>query len=78
MPALFVHLPKGSIFARYSPAPGGGVQVVNLSGQVLAPSFFDLRHQFSFVVALANGWFVLSVRSSSFPQMPAETQSPLF
>jgi hypothetical protein len=78
MSAQFVHLPKSSVFCRYQPQPGGGVAVVNLSGQVMAASFFELRHSFVFVTALACGWVVLANRSSSFPQQPAAVQTPLF
>jgi hypothetical protein len=67
----FVHLPKSVIFARYAPQPGAGVAVVNLAGEVLAPSFFELRHRFEFVASIAGagGWVALApLRSSSFPQ----------
>ena len=66
-----VQVPPGAVFAHYAAQPGGGVAVVSISGQVLAPSFFDLRHQFVFVssVAGAGGWVVLA---------PAAVQSSLF
>jgi len=57
-----VQLPPRSIFARYAPQPGGGVAVVSLSGQVLAPSFGALRSRFVFAgsVAGAGRWVVLA------------------
>ena len=57
-----VQVPQGAVFARYAPVPGGGVAVVSLSGQVLAPSFGALRSRFVFVssVAGAGHWVVLA------------------
>lgn len=79
MSAQFFQVPAGSIFARYAPAPAGGVQVVSSSGQILGGSFFELRHRFSFggVVAGAGAWVVLVNRFASFPQVPA-VQPSLF
>lgn len=69
--------PPHAVIAHYAPAPGGGVQVVTVTGQVLGSSFFAIRHQFSFVGSLAGSglWVVLApVCSSSFS--PAEPPQP--
>jgi len=61
MSPLF-QFPAHAVIARYAPVPGGGVAVVSLSGQVLAPSFGALRSRFVFAgsVAGAGRWVVLA------------------
>jgi len=75
--AGFASLPAGSVFARYAPLPGGQpgqVAVVSSCGVVLASSFFELRHRFSFVCSVsgAGGWVALA------PVAPAASQPGLF
>ena len=74
LPPSLVHLPPGCILAHYAPLPGGSVQVVSAVGVVLAASFFELRHRYSFVCSLAGAgaWVVLQ------PIPPAAVQPSLF
>jgi hypothetical protein len=80
MSALFVQFPPQSILCHYAEHPEQGFGVVSAVGKFLAPSFFELRHQFTFVCSIsgAGGWVVLApVRSSSF-QKERANQPALF
>ncbi len=84
MVALF-HLPSGFVLARYARLSPGQFAVVTPSGQVLASSFFELRHQFAFhsTIAGSGQWVVLVLRSSLFcanarAKTPSASQSSLF
>jgi hypothetical protein len=76
--ALFIPIPPNAVLAHYEQITPGSYAVVTASGKVLAPSFFDLREQYTAEAALngAGCWVVLTpIRSHSFSQ---ETQSALF
>ena len=54
-------IPTGAVLAHYAQVKPGQYAVVNVKGQILAPSFYDLRHQFtaSATIAGAGCWVVL-------------------
>ncbi len=75
--ALFIPIPPGSVLAHYAQLESGSFAVVTVSGAVLAPSFFELRHTYT-ATATVNGsgcWVVLTpvIRSPSFSQEPQLT-----
>lgn len=57
----FTQIPTGAVLAHYAQIAPGRYAVVNVKGQILAPSFYDLRHQFtaSATIAGAGVWVVL-------------------
>ena len=57
----FAQIPAAAVLAHYAQIKPGVYAVVNVKGQVLAPSFYDLRHQFtaSATIAGAGCWVIL-------------------
>jgi hypothetical protein len=70
---LFVRFPAGAVICHYAQV-GQRHGVFTATGRFLAPSFFDLRHQFSFVCSVngAGAWCILA------PIPPASSQPALF
>jgi len=68
-----IKLPPGSTFARYEQQANGSFAVRDPAGNILAASFFELRHRFSFVsfVHGSGQWVILA------PIPPAATQPAL-
>jgi hypothetical protein len=62
----FVAIPKNSIFARYAETAPGVFHVVNLSGAILAPSFYDLRHKYTATATVAGSgvWLILTPKTA--------------
>ena len=54
-------IPATATLAHYAQVKPGVYAVVNVKGQILAPSFYDLRHQYtaSATIAGAGVWVVL-------------------
>jgi len=74
----FILIPPGAVICHYSQLVSGQWAVVTPWGKVLAPSFFELRNQFTFHSSIngAGAWVVLiPVSSSSSSQA---TQQALF
>ena len=57
----FTQIPQAAVLAHYAQVKPGVYAVVNVKGQVLAKSFYDLRHQFtaSATIAGAGAWVIL-------------------
>ncbi len=75
--AVFIPIPPGAVLAHYAQIAPGNYAVVTVSGQVLAPSFYELRDQYT-ATATVNGagcWVILSpvIRSYSNSQEPQLT-----
>jgi len=68
-----VKIPANAIIAHYAETRPGKFAVVTPSGKILAPSFYDLRHKYAFVMSIngAGGWVVLL-------PIPQPTQPALF
>jgi hypothetical protein len=75
--AVFIPIPPGAVVAHYAQIAPGSYAVVTVSGSVLAPSFFELRDQYT-ATATINGagcWVILVpvIRSYSNSQEPQLT-----
>jgi hypothetical protein len=77
--AGFIHIPRGAVLAHYAQIAPGSYAVVSVSGSVLAPSFYELRNQYTATATIngSGGWVILSpvIRSHSISQ---EAQPTLF
>ena len=59
--AQLIQIPQAAVMAHYTQVKPGSWAVVNVKGQILAPSFYDLRHQYT-ATATVNGagsWVIL-------------------
>ena len=74
--AIFLPIPANALLAHYEQIAPGSYAVVSASGQVLAPSFFELREQYTAEAAIngAGCWVILSpvIRSHSNSQEPQQ------
>ena len=74
--ALFLPIPSNAVLAHYAQIAPGSYAVVTVSGQVLAPSFYELRNQYTAEAAIngAGCWVILTpIRSQSNSQESALT-----
>lgn len=54
-------IPSTAVLAHYAQIKPGVYAVVNVKGQILAPSFYDLRHKYTAAATIAGAgvWVIL-------------------